>query len=157
MDVRRGTTIVDSASVGSNGNFSLDIPLESGRNAFTVEAVNNVGIPSLNSPSVTIYRLAGAFVSIPSRYVPGSGADSQILVALTRMASRVRIELWSLAGDQLAVVEDNGAKEVYSLTWDGRNDNGTTVGGGPVLSRVRIDYADGSREDLSRAFVLVRP
>ena len=66
------------------------------------------------------------------------------------------MELWNLAGDQIAVLEDRTSRDYYQLAWDGRNSSGESVAAGPVLSTIEIVYADGSRETMREAFVLVK-
>jgi hypothetical protein len=157
VEVRRGSTFIDSVHVSETGTFSINVPLIEGRNNLTLESVNNVDIHS-QTLSVSILRLSGTYVAVPARFIAGTGSTaSRIDVGLTRAGRNVRVELWSLAGDLLQVIEDPASRELYSLSWDGRDGQGRPVSGGPILSKIQIDFVDGGSETVSRAFVLVKP
>lgn len=150
--IRRATTVLDTAEVAADARFTASVPLVPGENALTAEAYDHAGNKS--SPlNFSIFRVSEAFVTLPARYEP----STPIRVAPARRADRLRLELWTLSGNLVRVIEDSRPADLFDLNWDGRNGQGTRVNSGPLLALIRIDYPDGGSETLKQAFILVAP
>lgn len=148
---KRSTTVLDTVPIGADGRFEAALALNAGENSLTAEALDAAGNKS-TATSFSVYRLTEAFVTIPARFTPGS----TFKLGLSRPGRSVRVELWSLSGDLIRVLEDDAARDIYTLTWDGRNGSGEIVNSGPVLSLTEIAYADGTSETVKRAILLVK-
>jgi hypothetical protein len=153
VDIRRNNTLVDTARIGDGDRFTKSIPLVAGSNSVTVEGFDPAGNKTTPSLPSTVFYVAGASLTIPAPFRPGSTFQ----VATARPAARLRIELWTLGGDLAAVLEDDAPRDLYTIAWNGTDETGTRVNSGPLVALIRIDYADGTDEVQKRALVLAPP
>jgi hypothetical protein len=151
VEIRRDGILAETADVATDGRFGRSVPLDPGDNTLTAEGFDLAGNKTPPSISATVFRVTGAAITVPARFLPGS----TIQIELGRTGRNARVELWNLSGDLIAVIENDSPQDLYRMVWDGRSGSGQAVNSGPIVSKIDITYADGSHETMRRAFVLV--
>lgn len=153
VDIKRSGAIIDTAHVTSSGRFRKVITLNPGSNALTVDGWDLAGNKSAVSLASTVYYVTGAAITLPAPFKAGN----EFVIATSRTAERVRIRLWTLGGDLVAELEDEAARDLYRLAWNGQDDGGRRVNAGPLLSTIEIHYPDGRVDQERRALLLAAP
>ena len=147
--VYRNGALVDSVSTFFSDDFELDVPLLPGRNDLTAvlrDGAMNASPPS-NAVTVTFDTGAGVFATAP--FGPGDAFD----VNVSRMATRCVLRVFDLSGQVVIVLEGDGAKQFYSIPWNGINGSGLDVKKGPLVVVASIDYEDGSHDVFREVFL----
>ncbi len=147
--VYRNGALVDSVSTFASDDFEVEVPLLAGRNDLTAvlrDAAMNTSPPS---NVVTVEFDTGAGFYAPAPFGPGDAFD----VNANGTASRCTLRLFDVTGDLVAILEDDGARQYYSFTWNGLNGSGQNVKKGPLVAVASLDYADGSHDVFREVFL----
>jgi hypothetical protein len=142
--------LVDTFLTDSTGRFEAAVTLQPGTNRFTAEGLDPAGNKTTRSSPITVVYVTESFVTIPLPFRPGNAFQ----VGAAQPSRGVRIELWTLAGDLSRVLTDESARDVYTVTWDGRDEAGDRLNSGPLIAVIRTDFTDGSSITERRALVL---
>lgn len=145
---KRGDTIVTTAAVNAEGQFTAHVSLVDGLNTLLAESFDKFGSKG-PTQEFAVTRVTRGFIELASRIKPGA----LIRVATSQTATAVRVEMWDLAGNLVAALEDNRRRDYYEFTWDGRNSTGEVLGTGPLLCRIDASLVDGRHEITNRAIV----
>jgi hypothetical protein len=135
----------------AGGNFGLNVPLAERENQITVIALDRAGNASRETPSESVDFLPGLVVEVPKPFRPG---DS-FVVGNPVPPSAVEIRIVNLAG-QLIRILNGGGQELIEVRWDGRNEVGQEVNGGPYLIRLRIEIPGQGTRVEDHAVLLVK-
>ncbi len=142
---RNGTRILQGP-----GEFNLALNLLQGSNTIVLEGVDVAGnVGPASGPYVVVYSELAGFHA-PERF----RAADVFEVNLSTSPSAVRIELFSLDGRMLRVLESTSSNPNQELAWDLLDESGKTVGDGPVIARLTVTYTNG-RVDQTKAAVVV--
>jgi len=148
--ILQNEALVDTFLVDTAGRFEVPVTLVSGTNRFTAEGIDVAGNKTVRSVPVTIILVTDGYVTIPVPFRPGNAFQ----VGTDQPARGVRIELWTLGGDLARLLTDESTADVYTLTWDGRDQAGERLNSGPLIAIIRTDFTDGSSATEKRALVL---
>lgn len=147
--VYRNGALVDSVSTFFGDDFEIDVPLVSGRNRLTAALRDGAMNASPPSNPVTVTFDTGAGVFAPAPFGPGDAFD----VNASRTAARCTLRVFDLSGQSVIVLEDDGAKQFYSIAWNGSNGTGIDVKKGPLVAVASVDYDDGSHDVFRTVFL----
>jgi flagellar hook assembly protein FlgD len=126
-------------------NFSATLDLALGVNDFWAVAADAAGNRSGHSNTVEIiYDDAAGFYYPESFRGPGS-----FEILSPRDALGVDIEIFTLTGERVATLEENGPATRFEIQWDLTNDDGEQVRNGPYLLVITVRYDSGKTVDKS--------
>lgn len=146
---KRGDTVVTTAGANAaTGRFSTPVALITGLNTILVESFDAFGSRG-PTQTIEVTRVTRGFLELASRVKPGA----VIRVATSQTATSIRVEMWDLAGNLVALLEDGRRRDFYEFTWDGQTSSGQVLRTGPLICRVDASLVDGSHELTNRAFV----
>lgn len=146
---KRGDTVVTTAAAdAATGRFSTPVALITGLNTILVESFDAFGSRG-PVQTIEVTRVTRGFLELASRVKPGA----VIRVATSQTATSIRVEMWDLAGNLVALLEDGRRRDFYEFTWDGQTTSGQVLRTGPLICRVDASLVDGSHELTNRAFV----
>lgn len=146
---KRGDTVVTTAAANVvTGRFSASVPLINGLNAILAESFDRFGSKG-PTRAIEVTRVTRGFLELASRVKPGA----VIRVATSQTATSIRVEMWDLAGNLVALLEDGRRRDFYEFTWNGQTTSGQVLRTGPLICRVDASLVDGSHELTNRAFV----
>ena len=147
--VYRDGALVDSVSTAASNSFTVDVPLDPGRNEIVAvlrDSAFNTSPPS-NTVVVSFDVSAGFFAPVP--FTPGASFE----VNAARAASAVTLRIFDVMGDLVATIENENDLQFYSLPWDGRNGSGVATKKGPLVAVAALLYADGGQEIVREVFL----
>ena len=155
-------TVEIKASIKNNpqiSRFRIGLPhslcMNSGK--LVLAPIQGQSFPLLTNPlQIREAELAAVFTSYPNPF-PASQTQLKINYYL-KQPGKVRLEVISQVGKLVKVltVSEKAAELIHQVVWDGRNDRGYKVKSNVYLLRIKINYADGTKEQIIRKIVVVR-
>ena len=146
---RDGEELVSPVVVSrTTGRFVARLPLIEGLNMINVSSTDTL-LSDGPTTTISVTRVARGFLQLAAQVKPGA----QIRFAPSQAATQVRVEMWDLAGNLVATLEDNRRSDLYEFTWNGQNASGELLRTGPLICRIDAKLVDGRHEMTNRAFV----
>ena len=128
------------------------MPLTLGTNTFTFEATEFSGNRSPQSAPVDVVYEEPLGFHAPERFTAADVFD----VNLAKTGRVVRIDLFELGGRRVRTLVANVVAQRYELPWNLLDDHGRTLGDGPYVAHVTVEYADGTSETAKGAVVVAK-
>lgn len=133
----------------SGSTFAVTMPLLAGDNVIRAVAEDDAGNVSAFSNAVTVRYEPANEVVWPEAL---RGPDA-FRVYTASPALRATVDIYTVAGELVATLVENGPSQAFVLDWDLTNDDGEEVRNGPYLAVVTVTRESGKR--VYRAFVAV--
>lgn len=133
----------------SGTTFAVIVPLLEGDNVISATAEDDAGNVSGLSNTVTVRYEPGNEVVWPEAL---RGPDA-FRVYTASPALRTTVDIYTVAGELVATLVENGPSQAFILDWDLTNDDGEDVRNGPYLAVITVTHENRTR--VYKAFVAV--
>jgi len=126
--------------------YSDTVPSGDGTYYYRISDVDYAGVETLHGAiSVTVTAAPGEF-KLEQNY-PNPFNSSTVISFAMKERGTVRIMIHNLLGQAVRVLADEMHEAgVYRLTWDGRDENGTTLPAGVYLCTMQVDQFRATRK-----------
>ncbi len=125
----------------SGASFAASVPLRPGSNVIRATAQDRAGNVSDLSNAVTVIYQPSNIIGWPEAF---RGPD-MFHVYSVRPARRVTVDIYTVSGDRVVSLVENGPAQSFSVEWNLTNGDGDTVRNGAYLAVVTVWYESGTQ------------
>ncbi len=114
--------------------------------------------PAVATTAVISERLAGSFLNYPNPFA--AGRQLTTFTFFLQRPAEIALRLYTGFGTHIITLEDGSLREggvVHDdITWDGKDDRGSTLQNGTYFAVLSVRYRDGTTEEAVRKVAVVR-